>query len=75
MALLTDGRFSGVTYGLVVGHIAPGSGMVAQLPISHAGDMVTVDQDTKEISMAVSDQELAKRRQKRLFHRFIVTWV
>ncbi len=51
---LTDGRFSGGTYGLVVGHIAPGgSGRWAQRYL-HTGDMVTVDQDTKEITMHVS---------------------
>ena len=42
VALLTDGRFSGGTYGLVVGHIAPEAQMVDQLPTSVQGDIVTV---------------------------------
>ncbi len=58
VALLTDGRFSGGTYGLVVGHIAPRLRMVDQLPYLRTGDIVTVDQDTKEISTWLSDEEL-----------------
>ena len=63
MALLTDGRFSGGTYGLVVGHIAPEAQVGGpNVPTSILGIMVTVDQDTKEITMHVSDEELAKRK-------------
>ena len=60
VALLTDGRFSGGTYGLVVGHIAPEAQDGGPIAYLRTGDMVTVDQDTKEISMAVSDEELAE---------------
>ena len=62
VALLTDGRFSGGTYGLVVGHIAPEAQDGGPIAYLHTGDIVTVDQDTKEISMAVSDEELEKRK-------------
>jgi dihydroxy-acid dehydratase len=62
VALLTDGRFSGGTYGLVVGHIAPEAQVGGPIAYLHTGDMVTVDQDTKEITMHVSDEELAKRK-------------
>ena len=62
VALLTDGRFSGGTYGLVVGHIAPEAQDGGPIAYLRTGDIVTVDQDTKEISMAVSDEELAKRK-------------
>ena len=61
VALLTDGRFSGGTYGLVVGHIAPEAQVGGPIAYLHTGDLVTVDQDTKEITMHVSDEELAKR--------------
>ena len=62
VALLTDGRFSGGTYGLVVGHIAPEAQDGGPIAYLRTGDIVTVDQDTKEISMAVSDEELEKRK-------------
>ncbi|WP_186295039.1 dihydroxy-acid dehydratase [Streptococcus salivarius] len=64
VALLTDGRFSGGTYGLVVGHIAPEAQVGGPIAYLRTGDMVTVDQDTKEITMHVSDEELAKRKAK-----------
>jgi len=64
VALLTDGRFSGGTYGLVVGHIAPEAQDGGPIAYLRTGDIVTVDQDTKEISMAVSDEELEKRKKE-----------
>lgn len=62
VALLTDGRFSGGTYGLVVGHIAPEAQDGGPIAYLRTGDMVTVDQDTKEITMAVSAEELERRK-------------
>ncbi|MFC3928505.1 dihydroxy-acid dehydratase [Streptococcus caprae] len=62
VALLTDGRFSGGTYGLVVGHIAPEAQDGGPIAYLHTGDMVTVDQDTKEITMHVSDEEIERRK-------------
>ena len=59
---MTDGRFSGGTYGLVVGHIAPEAQDGGPIAYLRTGDIVTVDQDTKEISMAVSEEELEKRK-------------
>ena len=63
VALLTDGRFSGGTYGLVVGHIAPEAQDGGPIAYLQTGDMVTVDQDTKEITMHVSDEEIAARKE------------
>ncbi len=63
VALLTDSRFSGGTYGLVVGHIAPEAQDGGPIAYLHTGDLVTVDQDTKEITMHVSDEEVEKRKQ------------
>lgn len=71
VALLTDGRFSGGTYGLVVGHIAPEAQDGGPIAYLRTGDIVTVDQDTKEISMAVSEEELENARQKLPCHHFI----
>lgn len=62
VALLTDGRFSGGTYGLVVGHIAPEAQDGGPIAYLRTGDLVTVDQDTKEITMHVSDEEIAERK-------------
>ncbi|HJA89679.1 MAG TPA: dihydroxy-acid dehydratase [Candidatus Jeotgalibaca merdavium] len=62
VALITDGRFSGGTYGLVVGHIAPEAQVGGPIALLKTGDTVIIDQDTKELTMVVSDEELAKRR-------------
>lgn len=62
VALLTDGRFSGGTYGLVVGHIAPEAQDGGPIALLQTGDTVIVDQDTKELTMLVSEEELAKRQ-------------
>ncbi len=62
VALLTDGRFSGGTHGLVVGHIAPEAQSGGPIAFLEEGDMVTIDSEQKEISVDVSDEELAKRR-------------
>jgi dihydroxy-acid dehydratase len=61
VALLTDGRFSGGTRGLVVGHIAPEAQEGGPVALVKTGDLVTIDQDTKEITMAVSPEEMKAR--------------
>mgnify|MGYP003617822191 FL=1 len=63
VALLTDGRFSGGTYGLVVGHIAPEAQDGGPIALLQTGDTVLIDQDTKELTMKVSEEELAKRQE------------
>ncbi len=62
VALLTDGRFSGGTHGLVVGHIAPEAQSGGPIALLQEGDMVTIDSTEKEISCAVSEEEMAQRR-------------
>ncbi|WP_430611877.1 dihydroxy-acid dehydratase [Enterococcus sp. DIV0876] len=62
VALLTDGRFSGGTYGLVVGHIAPEAQDGGPIALLQTGDTVIVDQDTKELTMDVSAAELMRRQ-------------
>lgn len=61
VALLTDGRFSGGTHGLVVGHIAPEAQEGGAVALVKTGDTVIIDQDTKELTMKVDDEELKKR--------------
>ncbi|UJL45440.1 dihydroxy-acid dehydratase [Virgibacillus sp. NKC19-16] len=62
VALLTDGRFSGGTHGLVVGHIAPEAQSGGPIAFLKEGDLVTIDSDKKEISMDVSEAEIENRR-------------
>lgn len=62
VALLTDGRFSGGTHGLVVGHIAPEAQMGGPIAFLQEGDMVTIDSEKRELSFDVSEEELNKRR-------------
>lgn len=63
VALLTDGRFSGGTYGFVVGHISPEAQDGGPIAYIKDGDIIMVDQDTMEISVNVSEEEFAKRKQ------------
>ena len=62
VALLTDGRFSGGTHGLVVGHISPEAQAGGPIAFLREGDLVTVDSDKKEISFDVTDEEIERRR-------------
>ena len=61
VGLITDGRFSGGTYGLVVGHISPEAQVGGPIALLKDGDMITIDSDTQELSVAVTDEELANR--------------
>ncbi|WP_138420079.1 dihydroxy-acid dehydratase [Aquibacillus sediminis] len=62
VALLTDGRFSGGTHGLVVGHIAPEAQVGGPIALLQEGDIVTIDSEVQEITMDVSEEELEQRR-------------
>ena len=61
-ALLTDGRFSGGTSGLSVGHVSPEAADGGLIALVEDGDMITFDIPNRSIHLDVSDQELAKRR-------------
>ncbi|MGM8212386.1 dihydroxy-acid dehydratase [Virgibacillus sp. W0430] len=62
VALLTDGRFSGGTHGLVVGHIAPEAQVGGPIALLQEGDEVTIDSEEQTITMDVSEEELENRR-------------
>ncbi|MCT2536148.1 dihydroxy-acid dehydratase [Aquibacillus koreensis] len=62
VALLTDGRFSGGTHGLVVGHIAPEAQVGGPIAFLKEGDIVTIDSELQEITMDVSEEEIDNRR-------------
>ncbi|HIS29350.1 MAG TPA: dihydroxy-acid dehydratase [Candidatus Avamphibacillus intestinigallinarum] len=64
VALLTDGRFSGGTHGLVIGHIAPEAQVGGPIALLEEGDSVTIDSSTREIFMDVPDEEIERRREK-----------
>ncbi len=62
IGLITDGRFSGGTRGLVVGHVAPEAWVGGPLALLKDGDTVTIDADKKLLSVALEDNELGRRR-------------
>ncbi len=62
VGLITDGRFSGGTYGMVVGHVAPEAAVGGNIALVEEGDMVTIDADKNLLQVNVSDEELATRR-------------
>ncbi len=63
VGLITDGRFSGGTHGLVVGHIAPEAWVGGPIAFVKEGDKVTIDADAKVVTLEVPDDELTRRRQ------------
>jgi dihydroxy-acid dehydratase len=62
IGLITDGRFSGGTHGLVVGHVAPEAAKGGPIGLLKDGDIVTIDADKKELSVKLDSAELAKRK-------------
>ncbi len=63
VGLVTDGRFSGGTYGLVVGHVAPEAQVGGAIALVKEGDLITIDADRKLLEVRLSDEELKRRRQ------------
>ncbi len=62
VALITDGRFSGATRGLSIGHISPEAAEGGMIGLLKDGDEISIDVDTYKIDVALSDDEIAKRR-------------
>ncbi len=62
VALITDGRFSGGSYGLVVGHVAPEAAVGGTIGLVHEGDSITVDAHQLLVQLNVEEDELARRR-------------
>jgi dihydroxy-acid dehydratase len=61
IALITDGRFSGATHGLMVGHIAPEAVRGGPIGLVRDGDEITLDVDGRRLDVGLSDEELAAR--------------
>jgi dihydroxy-acid dehydratase len=62
VALVTDGRFSGATHGLMVGHVAPEAFRGGPLGLVRDGDVVTIDVERRALDIELSESELAERR-------------
>ena len=62
VGLITDGRFSGGTYGMVVGHVAPEAAVGGTIALINEGDRITIDARQKLLQLNVDEAELAQRR-------------
>ena len=63
-ALITDGRFSGGTSGLCIGHVSPEAGSGGAIGLLRDGDVIEIDIKARSMNVALSDQDLAKRRKE-----------
>ncbi len=64
VGLVTDGRFSGGTYGMVVGHVAPEAAVGGNIALVEDGDSITIDADERLLQVNLSDEVLEVRRRK-----------
>jgi dihydroxy-acid dehydratase len=62
VSLITDGRFSGGTHGLMIGHIAPEAALGGPIGLVREGDPIVIDVDRKALDLDVPEEELARRR-------------
>jgi dihydroxy-acid dehydratase len=61
VALITDGRFSGATKGLMIGHIAPEAAVGGPLAVVQEGDIIVIDAPTRRLDVELTDDEIARR--------------
>jgi dihydroxy-acid dehydratase len=62
VGLITDGRFSGGTYGMVVGHVAPEAAAGGPIALVEEGDRISIDAERRLLQLQVAESELARRR-------------
>lgn len=62
VGLITDGRFSGGTYGMVVGHVSPEAAVGGPIGLVQEGDLITIDADRNLIEVKVSPDEMTRRK-------------
>jgi dihydroxy-acid dehydratase len=61
VALVTDGRFSGATHGLMMGHVSPEAALGGPIAAVHEGDMIRVDVNQRLLEIEISDAEIQRR--------------
>src|SRR6201986_5323577 len=61
VGLITDGRFSGGTHGLVVGHVAPEAAVGGTIGLVRDGDSITIDAETHQLALHVNPEEIERR--------------
>jgi len=64
VALITDGRFSGGTYGMVVGHVAPEAAVGGTIALVQDGDRITIDVASRSLTLEVDEQTLGERKKR-----------
>ena len=64
VALITDGRFSGASRGASIGHVSPEAAMGGPIALVEEGDIISIDIDSHQLNLLVSDEELAARKAK-----------
>lgn len=62
VALLTDGRFSGGSHGFIIGHVCPEAQVGGPIGLVKDGDIITIDAETREMNVDISDEEMAERK-------------
>jgi dihydroxy-acid dehydratase len=62
VGLITDGRFSGGTYGMVVGHVAPEAAVGGTIALVEEGDPITIDAEKRLLQLNMPEKEIARRR-------------
>ena len=63
VALITDGRFSGATRGISIGHVSPEAAEGGTIGLVESGDVIEIDLEKRTIQLEVADEELAKRKE------------
>lgn len=64
VALITDGRFSGATHGICIGHISPEAASGGEITLIKDGDQIHIDLTKRTLDLLISDEEMEKRRQE-----------
>ena len=64
VALITDGRFSGGSHGFLIGHIVPEAQEGGPIALVQDGDEITIDAESRELNLHISEQEMEKRRKE-----------
>ena len=62
VALMTDGRFSGGSHGFIIGHVTPEAQEGGPIALVENGDTITIDANTRSITLEIDDEEMARRR-------------